>query len=77
MARTDGNHSEVTAAAAMALTYRCRDCGETTAGANIRVKDRRTGGGSPMLLLSASGFDPVKEDELICGNCESHDLIAS
>jgi hypothetical protein len=75
MARTDGNHKNISKAAALAHTYRCRDCGKTTGANGIGIMHRQLGGGTKPLLLSATTYDPISEDEAVCGNCESHDLI--
>ena len=76
--RTDGRHdANADPAAMMALSYHCRDCGQDFDGSQLRVWDRQYQGGTPSMLLSASGFTTVSEDELRCGNvgCESRDIL--
>jgi len=73
MPRTDGNHSTISKTAALAHTYGCRDCGQVTDANLVKVKDKFHFG-EPLPTLAADGRDPVKEDDLRCGNCCCGDI---
>ncbi len=74
--RTDGNHRiDLPAATALATTFRCRSCSNITAPGDIRIAHRQLGQGTPLLNLADSGYDPIAEDELKCGTCNSDDLV--
>ena len=77
MPRTDGNHNDnLPRATALAQAFHCRSCGNDTAAGDVRIKHRQLGEGTPLLRLAdRPDYDPVKEDELRCGNgCNSDDL---
>lgn len=76
--RTDGNHNDnLPAATALGQRFRCRSCGNTTEPGDVRIAHRQLGGGTPLLRLADSGYTVIAEDELICGQCESKDLIVA
>jgi hypothetical protein len=74
--RTDGNHNDnLPRATALSQAFRCRSCSNVTPAGSIRIKDRLYGEGTPLLNLSdRADYDPVAEDELRCGTCNSDDL---
>jgi hypothetical protein len=76
-ARTDGHH-DVNASAALvaSYSYHCRDCGIDFSGDQLYVWDQQLQGGTPALLLSVDGRDPVSEDDLRCV-CGSTDIYVT
>jgi hypothetical protein len=75
--RTDGHHNgNIGASLALLQRFRCHSCGVITEPGDILIAHRQYGLGTPYLRLADSGYDPVAEDELICGNrsCGSKDI---